>query len=123
MQDTIKQRLDILKQAGQINEKMETAILGFVGKMEAEYDLEVTEENGAMLVMHLAIALARIDRGETVDRMDAMLVDQIKDAKGFAELPAFLGNLEEQMGWKVPVEELEYIALHFCTMIEKGGKQ
>lgn len=123
MENTIRQRLSILKQAEQINGKMEAAILGFVDKMEAEYGLEVTEENGAMLVMHLAIALARIDRGETVERMDAMLVDQIRDAKGFAELPVFLQDLETQMGWRVPVEELEYIALHFCTMIKKGGKQ
>lgn len=123
MEATIQQRLDILKQAGQIDEKMEKAILDFAAKMESEYGVEVTEENGAMLVMHLAIALARIERGETVDRMDSMLVDQIREAKGFAELPAFLNDLEAQMGWKVPVEELEYIALHFCTMIEKGGKQ
>ncbi len=123
MEEMIQQRLDILKQAGQINRKIEAAILDFVMRMETEYCLEVTEENGAMMVMHLAIALARIDRGETVDRMDAILVDQIKDAKGYAELPAFLGELEEHMGWKIPIEELEFIALHFCTMIEKGGKK
>lgn len=122
MDNTIRQRLDILKQAGQINEKMETAILAFVEKIEKTYQVEVTEENGAMLVMHLAIALARIDRGESVNRMDEMLVDQIRGAKGFDDLPQFLGDLEVEMGWKIPVEEFEYIALHFCTMIEKGGR-
>lgn len=122
MESTIRQRLDILKQANQINEKMETVIVAFVEKMEEMYQLQVTEENGAMLVMHMAIALARIDRGETVARMDEMLVEQIRGAKGFDELPDFLGDLEIEMGWKIPVEEFEYIALHFCTMIEKGGR-
>ena len=122
MESTIKQRLDILKQANQITEKMEMAILAFVEKMEETYRLPVTEENGAMLVMHLAIALARIERGETVARMDEAVVDQIRGAKGFDELPEFLGDLEMEMGWKIPAEEFEYIALHFCTMIEKGGR-
>ncbi len=122
MESTIRQRLDILKQANQINGKMEVAITTLIEKLEDTYQLQVTEENGAMLVMHLAIALARINRGETVARMDEMLVDQIRGAKGFDDLPDFLGDLEKEMGWKIPIEEFEYIALHFCTMIKKGGR-
>jgi transcriptional regulatory protein LevR len=122
MESTIKQRLDILKQADQITEKMELAITTLLEKLEDTYQLKVTEENGAMLVMHLAIALARIERGETVARMDEVVIDQIRGAKGFDELPEFLGDLEREMGWKIPAEEFEYIALHFCTMIEKGGR-
>jgi transcriptional regulatory protein LevR len=122
MESTIHQRLDILKQGNQITEKMEMAITTLLEKLEDIYQLEVTEENGAMLVMHLAIALARIEQGETVARMDDVVIDQIRGAKGFDELPEFLGDLESEMGWKIPAEEFEYIALHFCTVIEKGGR-
>jgi len=122
MESTIHQRLDILKQGNQITEKMEMAITTLLEKLEDIYQLEVTEENGAMLVMHLAIALARIEQGETVARMDDVVIDQIRGAKGFDELPEFLGDLESEMGWKIQAEEFEYMSLHFCTVIEKGGR-
>lgn len=121
MENSIYERLRILKSAGQITGKMESAIVAFAKKMEYEYHLNFSEDNGAMLVTHFATALSRIERGETVEKMDAFLLEQIAQAPGYSELPKYLAIVEAQMGWQIPEAEIGYIAAHFCTVIEKGG--
>ncbi|GAU75490.1 PRD domain-containing protein [Fusibacter sp. 3D3] len=121
MENSIYERLEILKNAGQITGKMESAIVAFAKKMESEYHLNFDEENGAMLVTHFATALSRIERGETVEKMDDFLLEQIAQTPSYKALSKYLEVVEAHMGWCIPEAEIGYIAAHFCTVIEKGG--
>lgn len=119
MENILIQRLEILKNAEQVTEKMTEAIVKFGKAVEKGLGIELTEDNAAMLVMHFAVALSRIEKGELVNKMEEIIIDELKQTKGYPMLPSYLKVIEEYMGYKIPDVEFDYIAAHFCLLVEK----
>jgi hypothetical protein len=57
-------RLDLLEGSGQVSPAARAATLGVVAAAERAFAVELSEDNGALLVTHLAMALTRAERGE-----------------------------------------------------------
>ncbi|MCG8641715.1 MAG: PRD domain-containing protein, partial [Desulfobacterales bacterium] len=70
MDQLLNQRLDILHNAGEISAEIKMVVMNFVHAFEEKYNLTMTEENASMFITHLAMALARIKRGEEVNPID-----------------------------------------------------
>lgn len=117
MDKYLNQRLKILKRAGEISEEIMTAVIEFSKKLENKYSLKITEENGAMLITHLSMALARIKRGEEVNEIDELALDEIKKTPIYNELPEFYKEIEEKLHVKIPDSEKGFIAAHVCTLV------
>lgn len=119
MDTLLMQRLSILEDAGEINENIKASILDFTDDLEREYNLELNEDNAAMFITHLAMALARIKNGEKINEIDKSSLTEIKQNPVYNDLPKFYRKFEEKLQFKIPDSEKGFIALHVCTLISK----
>jgi transcriptional regulatory protein LevR len=118
MDDMLMVRLNLLVDSGEITETIRYSVVDFVNGIEDKYSLKITEENGSMLVSHLAMALGRIERREEIQTMDEELFTEVKETQTYKELDMFYDILEENLGSEIPESEKDFIALHLCTLIE-----
>lgn len=119
MDKPLKERLEILKQAGEISDEIMGVVIEFIKNFEKKYSLEINEENGSMLITHLSMALARIKRGEEISEIDELTLKEIKDTSIYKELPEFYKEIEEKLQIKIPNSEKGFIAVHVCTLVSK----
>lgn len=119
MDEMLNLRLELLENSGEIDSYTRKAVIGFTKNIEKKYSIEVKEENGVMLVTHLAMALSRIKKGEEIESIDEEIFKEVKTTKMYKELPEYYKLLEEQLDIFIPQNEKDYIALHVCTLIEK----
>lgn len=122
MDQLLNQRLDILLDAGEISAEIKMVIMNFVHAFEKKYTLTMTEENASMFITHLAMALARIKRGEGVNPIDEAIINEVKQNKIYNELPQFYDQIEKDLDIVIPESEKGFIALHACTLLAKLGK-
>ena len=118
MDDMLLMRLNLLLSAGEINEQIKDGVIEFGESLERLYTFELTEENSAMLITHLAMALARIKRGMDIDSIDEEIFKEVKESKVYKEMPKLYTSLEKKLNINIPEAEKNYIALHVCTLIE-----
>lgn len=119
MDQILKQRLDILEMAGEITEAIKNTVISFSESLEEKYSITMDEENGAMLVTHLAMALARIKKGEEVNEMDDFALEEVKQSKIYNELPKFYKAIEKKLDIEIPESEKGFIALHSIVLVNK----
>lgn len=119
MDEILNLRLELIEKSGEIDFSIRKAVIDFIKNIEKKYSIEVKEENGSMLVTHLAMALSRIKKGEEIESIDEEIFQEVKTMKIYSELPEYYKLLEEQLDIFIPQSEKDYIALHVCTLIKK----
>ncbi|MBV1819271.1 PRD domain-containing protein [Anaerosalibacter bizertensis] len=119
MDEMLNLRLELIEKSGEIDFSIRKAVIDFIKNIEKKYSIEVKEENGSMLVTHLAMALSRIKKGEEIESIDEEIFQEVKTMKIYSELPEYYKLLEEQLDIFIPQSEKDYIALHVCTLIKK----
>lgn len=119
MDEMLNLRLELIEKSGEIDFSIRKAVIDFIKNIEKKYSIEVKEENGSMLVTHLAMALSRIKKGEEIESIDEEIFQEVKTMRIYSELPEYYKLLEEQLDISIPQSEKDYIALHVCTLIKK----
>ena len=124
MDKLIQMRLQILEDSGEISFSVAQSVRAFIRQLESRYAFEVSEENGAMFVTHLAVALNRIQKGETIEEIDPILLTEAEGTRYWSALPGLLAELEAGAKVKIPQQERGYLALHLAVMLDKakGGE-
>lgn len=117
MDQSLYQRLDLLLAAGQINPTIKEAVVGFGLTVEKKFQLRITEENAAMLITHLAMALARIFRGEVVEGLPEEALAELRNERAYQEVPSLYLELEKKLALSIPEAEKNYITLHTCVLV------
>jgi hypothetical protein len=92
--NSFARRLDLLESSSQLSQETRRRIELLVQRVETEFDLELTEDRGAMFVTHVAIAWEKLRRGETLPPAPDNLLDEVRGhvrerdflAKSFADL-------------------------------------
>ncbi len=126
MDEMLLFRLNLLVGAKEIDASIREALIAFVKTIEARYSLQITEDNGAMLVTHLAMALGRICRDEQLEPVDDDIFAEVREMPIYKELPALYQPLEKELQITLPQVERDYLALHLGALLEaenlsKGG--
>jgi hypothetical protein len=120
--DAFSARLDLLEDSGQVSQVARQQTLDFVDAVEFAFDVDVNEENGAMLVTHLAMALTRTERREPLpEEPPAVIVEEARAN------PAQLGFVRERLdaygavlGEALPESEYVFVTAHVCTVTLPG---
>jgi hypothetical protein len=86
--------------------------------MSDRWGIVLTEENGSRLVTHLAMALMRIFRGESVSSMDAEAVKEFRACGSFPKAVEIADDLIEWTKLDIPVSEREYLDTNICLILE-----
>lgn len=120
MDEILLIRISLLKDAGEIDEKIAEGVITFVKDVEEQFNTTLTEENGAMLITHMCMSLARIKKGEEVNPLDDTSLEEVKKCQAYGKVPNLVKNLENNLNFKIPESEFGYMALHLCAMEEKN---
>ncbi|WP_353892457.1 PRD domain-containing protein [Proteinivorax hydrogeniformans] len=118
MDASLKERLNILKEAGEIDGDIMEVIISFAESFEKKYEVIMTEANASMLITHMAMALARIKKGEKVSSMDQIALEEVKSHPIYKEMPKFYKMIEDRLLIEIPESEKGFIALHAASLIE-----
>lgn len=126
MDEMLLLRVNLLKEAGEIDEEIAQAVINFAKEVEVQFDSKLDEENASMLITHICMALPRIKKGEKINPMNEFALAEVKQCQVYDKVPILVEKLEQELDLVIPESEFGYIALHLCTMEEKnrgkGGK-
>lgn len=122
MDAMLKKRLILLEKAGEIDSSISDVVIDFSNQIERDYSVKITEDNGSMLITHLAMALSRIKKGEEIENIDEEVFREVKASKIYTELSGYYKMIEEKLGINIPNVEKDYIALHICTLLNKNRR-
>jgi transcriptional antiterminator len=113
-------RLQILKDADQISEETFEALKRIIQMFKNKWSIHLTEDNGAMLITHLSIALERIKKGEEIEGIDSEIYSQIEGHCEFEKCRKVLKDVTNEAGINIPEYEETFIMMHLCTLFESN---
>jgi transcriptional regulatory protein LevR len=114
-----EERLDLLQESGQITPLARRLTEIGIAEVANELGLHFTEENAAQFVTHVAVALTRLNRGESEavqsDVVDEEIVDRQRE---LAAMTKFARDCERLLGRSVPHVEIAYMTVHVCAIAD-----
>ena len=119
MEQKLKERLKILVLGEQLEAELKVKIENLLEKFESDFELELKNENAAMLVTHLPMALMRIKRGEEVEDLNELVLKELKKEEYYDPCLQFIKEIEAETEIEIPAGEKNYLALHFCNLIKQ----
>jgi hypothetical protein len=116
--DVFAPRLDLLEDSGQVSQVARQQALDFVDAAESAFDVALDEDNGAMLVTHLAMALTRTERREPLpEQPPAVIVDEARaNPTELAFVREKLDAYGAVLGEALPESEYVFMTAHLCTV-------
>ncbi|MBL0701524.1 MAG: PRD domain-containing protein, partial [Spiroplasma sp.] len=84
-----------------------------------KYSIVLTEDNGSMLITHIAMAHMRSKKKEPVTKLDEVIVNQLKVSKQYDDAIVCVEEINEILNGVLPEEEVEYVLMHVLNLLEK----
>jgi len=113
------ERLDLLEESGQVTNLARRLTLMCLTDLTTTLDLELTEDNAAQFVTHLAIALTRINRGDPEIAMSAVAAEEIADrTREHDAVTAVMRDASRLLQRDVPESEITYMTVHLCGLVD-----
>lgn len=114
----LHERLEMFKNSDQISQNDFEALLKVIESFDI-FGILLNEENGAMLVTHLCVAINRIRNNNLVEAIDAEAYKEIENNASFnkAELAFLL--IQKRLNIQIPDCEKGYIMFHLCILFER----
>jgi transcriptional regulatory protein LevR len=117
-----QERLELLIASGQANQQSVRAAHIAVNRVEAAYDIRLTEEMGAFLVNHIAVTLKRLMDGEALATLPEMAWDELRDyPEECALAQAIVTEIERELGIPMSRDEVGFIAVHLFRIRAESG--
>lgn len=111
-------RLQLLQESGQVSPAVAELTLEYVKKIEDRFEVQLTEENGAMLVTHLAMALERLQKGEPVGELPPEALAELKaQTEAWAFMSQLAQEVEARLGVTVPEAEIGFLTAHLGALL------
>ena len=79
----LNDRIAMMKETGIITDATAAKITAIQNMLLSEHSIELTEENAAPFITHIALAFERLEKGEEIDAMDDFIVDEIKASEDY----------------------------------------
>mgnify|MGYP001015048374 CR=1 FL=1 len=109
-------RLGLLRDSDFLSEDNYQYIKEIIAFLEQELGTELTEDNAAALITHMAAAFERISKGEPVLALDPIVYEATKEEPSFPKANALSLAIQEKYPF-IPDEEVQYITMHLGTML------
>lgn len=117
--EKLKFRLEILKNSGVIDEKIYNTVTNLIIYLNEKWEIRLTEDNGAMFITHLSMALKRIKEGGSVSNIDENVFQEILVSDKFQKIEKIYEDIEKNIfSEKLPEEEKKYILINLLLIEE-----
>lgn len=117
--ENLKMRIDILKQAGVIDENISSNVLKVINMFKDKYNISLNEENGSMLVTHLTMMLKRMRDGESINPLESEELEELKTFTVYENAKDIYSKIEESINQKIDENEYGFMMTHLVTLL--GG--
>lgn len=122
--ERLKQRLEILRNSNVIDEHVYVQLMNFITRLKNKWKIELTEENGAMMVTHIAMALQRIKRGEAVNEIDENVYSEVLKSERIDEIRDIYADAQKNVFTEeIPEEEKKYIYINLLMIKENWNQE
>jgi len=113
----IMERLNILISSDFINEEEYMDLLKVLDIFRNKYGYDICEENGGMMITHMAAAFRRQRTGESVAPLSDKIVSGIEKSPHFSKAKIILDEITMHIKSSVCEKEGEYFLLHICSFL------
>lgn len=109
-------RLGILKEGGQLSEDNYDKIIEVIKYFDKEKGIKLLEENAAMFITHLYLALKRIEENNIIEEMEKQVKIALELGHKYNEAVKVTQELEKILG-DMPKAEFDFLVMHICSLI------
>jgi len=109
-------RLDILRGSNQIDDEVYCNLKDIIEMVKNKHDIKLNEENAAMLMTHLSVAIMRIKNKDIVKAVDEDIFEEIRSSEYYALSNEWIKDMEEVIHRSIPENEKGFIVMHLCTL-------
>jgi transcriptional regulatory protein LevR len=118
--EIFRERLEILEESGTISPLARQLTELTLAEIIEELGVELTEENAAPFVTHLATALTRLGRGEAEAPLSAVAEEEIASRpQERALVQRLMKDCAKLLGRTVPDTEVAYMTVHLCAILDE----
>src|SRR5690625_1596139 len=96
---------------GIVNQEKLQIIEQEVEKAKATLPYELADSAYIGLIVHLALAIERLEQGDTI-QFDVAQLQQIQETNEYAIARKMTKSLEKALQMEIPVDEIGYITMH-----------
>ena len=86
-----------------------------------KYNIVLTEENGSILITHLAMALVRIKNNQDIkdiNKIDNSVYEEVIESEYFQTANNIYKDLEYISRVSIPENEKKYILVNICVILD-----
>ena len=117
--EKLKFRLEILRNSEVIDEEIYNKVISLIEYLDKKWKITLTEENGAMFVTHLSMALKRIKQNENVNNIDKTVFEEVLVSDKLDKIEKIYEDIEKNIFIeKLPEEEKKYILVNLLLLEE-----
>ncbi|MGL6064536.1 MAG: PRD domain-containing protein [Fusobacteriaceae bacterium] len=112
-------RLEILNNSGAITNCTKEVMVNVIQMFNEKHGIELTEDNGAMMVTHLSMAIMRVKNNEPVKAIDEEIFKEILESSYIEKANHIYKDLIEVLDVILPESEKKYMLVNICVILEK----
>lgn len=113
-------RLDMLEDSDQLSRSARELTVDVLASLSARLDVQMTEDNAAQFVTHLAVALTRLARGDDAAPYSAVAEDEVRERpRELDAVRAVMADVSRTIDRDVPDSEVNYLAAHVCAVVDE----
>lgn len=124
MDQALKERLEILKMAGMLQEPMEATLHRISEKLK-EDGIEPTDEKIGMFLTHLVAALNRSGGEEAIVEANEELLQELRENEHYPKAQEYFEEIQKTSNIHLHAGEEAYIGGYLCVLLadRKEGKE
>ena len=118
---TLEERLEILTNSSVIDCDIKESLLKIINVFKNKYNIVLTEENGSILITHLAMALVRIKNNQDIkdiNKIDNSVYEEVIESEYFQTANNIYKDLEYISRVSIPENEKKYILVNICVILD-----
>jgi transcriptional regulatory protein LevR len=113
------ERLGILLEGKIISPEVDALVRGLIARLEEQWGISLTEQNGGRMITHLAMALARISRNEAIASPEQDLLDEFRGDACFPRALEIAEDLAAGIPVNLPRSEADYLVMNICLLLDE----
>jgi len=118
----LTERLNILLESGQITELVYNKLLKMIKAFPIKFGIELTEENGAMMITHIAQAIMRVEKGEKINEPDPLIIEQLKNEGQYMKMSDIYDKTCLLLEMDFPAYEKWFVLVHLGKLIHPDNQ-
>ncbi|MGL6064528.1 MAG: PRD domain-containing protein [Fusobacteriaceae bacterium] len=118
----LETRLEILNNSGAITNSTKEVMINVIQMFNEKHGIELTEDNGAMLVTHLSLAIMRVKNNEPVKSIDEEVFKEILESIYIKKANQIYGDLTKILDVVLPESEEKYMLANISVVLGKQIK-